>query len=172
MIENRPAMLGLYRHFKGEYYFLMNVLRNAGSSGDDYVCQYFNVQHPEYGQFARPVSEWDTDVSNREDNVTGQTCRFERVTIDNSVRNLPTQVLLSELRQREDSPLFGQDLTDQSAYRDYCVGQTVVDPDTYSEGVFVLFVCEKKEDAFEYLRRHFSDRVQVFCRTFIPVEDI
>ena len=54
---NEPKVtIGLYRHFKGEYYFVQNIVKDAVR--DIAMCQYFNVSHPEYGIFVRPVDEW------------------------------------------------------------------------------------------------------------------
>lgn len=79
--------IGLYRHFKGNYYFVYSV----GFLVDKELCvQYFRLLEPEKGSFIRPVSDFiatscvykgkTISISERPDNVTGQSIRFERIT--------------------------------------------------------------------------------------------
>lgn len=126
---------GLYRHFKGEYYFVQNIAKDAVRN--IWVCYYFNVCHPEYGVFVRPVEEWnstDTDkgiIAERCDNQTGQTHRFERVeSINFQVSSISTEQLMYELRQRKDSPIRDLDLEGAESRvfsRDYVCGVPMYD---------------------------------------------
>ncbi len=164
--------LGLYRHFKGEYYFLLNIVRG---DNERYV-QYLNIFHPEYGYFVRPYSEWRTDVSEREDNITGQTYRFERVySIDNAVKNLSTNQLIDELKERSDSPLQKLDIEGLSAKcfnSDYVVGEAYEATEDSPKGVYTVAVCDTPQEAFDYLSTHSTKKnTGVFKRTFIQLEN-
>lgn len=166
---NNVPKIGLYRHFKGGYYFLMNVLRN--DDGEPLV-QYVNVLHPELGYFCRPFSQWDEFVSDRPDNYTGQTSRFELVKdLDNTVKNISTDQLLRELRSREDSPLQDLDIDGISSLvysRDYCIGESHEATEDYPKGVSVHEVFDTKDSAFHYMNSHArSNRFKVFRRVFI-----
>lgn len=63
----------LYRHFKGHLVFPFKVGKCAetGDSVVIYVCLSDNQV------YTRKLSDWFTDVSDREDNTTGNKCRFE-----------------------------------------------------------------------------------------------
>ena len=105
MLQMNIPKIGLYRHFKGSYYFLMNMLR----SDEEYpLVQYVNVLHPELGYFCRPYPEWNDDVSSREDNVTGQIHRFELVKdLDNSVKNISTELFAPDRYLEKIQYLYG-----------------------------------------------------------------
>lgn len=161
MNESITVKPGLYRHFKGEYYFVQNIAKDAVR--DIWVCYYFNVCHPEYGVFVRPVEEWnstETDkgtISERWDNQTGQTHRFERVeSINFQVSSISTEQLMNELRQRKDSPIRDLDLEGAESkvfMRDYVCGVP-----RYSEALgnylsnWVSF--DEPEEAKKYVRTH------------------
>lgn len=169
MLQMNIPKIGLYRHFKGSYYFLMNMLR----SDEEYpLVQYVNVLHPELGYFCRPYPEWNDDVSSREDNVTGQIHRFELVKdLDNSVKNISTEQLIQELRNREDSPLQDLDIkgiSDLVFSRDYCIGEEHEETEDYPQGVSVNEVFDTKEEAFKYMNTHAKNRrFKIFRRVFI-----
>ena len=169
--------LGLYRHFKGEYYMVQNVVKNAIT--DELMCYYFNVLHPELGFFVRPMREWfdlNTDVGpiiDRRDNVTGQRHRFEKVvSIDNQVKNLSTEQLVNELIRREDSPLHELDLRELQSRvfsRDYIVGEKNYETEDFPRGVTTLAVFSTPKDAYECRSKYPSPRYGVFKRTFIEL---
>lgn len=170
MLQMTIPKMGLYRHFKGGYYFLMNVLTNE--SGDYPLLQYVDIFQPELGYFARPVPEWNENVSDREDNVTGQTYRFERVvSIDNGISNFTTEQLIKELRMRENSPLQDLDIKEVSGRvfsRDYCIGEAHEATEDYPKGVSVGSVFDTKEEAFNYMNTHAKNsRFKIFRRVFI-----
>lgn len=156
---NKPVVKpGLYRHFKGQYYFVQNVAKDAVR--DLWMCYYFNVCHPEYGVFVRPVEEWystDTDkgsISDRPDNITGQTCRFERVEdLNFQVSSISTSQLLRELSIRQDSPIRDLDIEGAEALvfsRDYVVGRPVSDE---QNGNYLSFwnAFSTKEEAVKHM---------------------
>ncbi len=168
-INDVPA-IGLYRHFKGGFYLLMNILRSDDGS---YYAQYVNIMHPEQGYFVRPTSEWNTDVSSREDNFTGQKERFTKVySVMDDAKNLSTEHLIRELRGRKDSPLQDLDiegLNDHVFCTDYCIGEAYEAHDEYPNGVNSLYACESMEEAVEAIKKgkHFGDRCKIFKRVFI-----
>ena len=165
------SIFGLYRHFKGGYYLLLNVMRGESASGNTAMYQYLDVMHPQAGYFCRPAVEWDEDVSLREDNVTGQKKRFEKVvSLENGLANFSTEQIIAELTSREDSPLQSADVERFNSlvfFTDYCVGEKVRDKETEEEGVFTLYACDRKEDAFKYLNRQGNNRCEVFKRVFV-----
>lgn len=176
-IQNLPT-LGLYRHFKGAYYFLSNILRGSTQDCKGYVCEYFNVLHPEYGHFSRPVEQWDTDVSDRigKDNVTGQVHRFEKVvSIDTDIKNFTTENLLTELSRRPDSPLQSLDIEGLSecvVATDFIVGEYEKATEDEPAGVFVEAAFSTKDQAHRYWLNHArNQRAKVYKRTFLPVDD-
>lgn len=170
MLQMSVPKMGLYRHFKGGYYFLMNVLRNE--DGEYPLLQYVDIEHPELGYFARPLPQWNDDIHEREDNYTGQTYRFEKVKdIDNPVRNLSTEQLIRELRGRENSPLQDLDIEEVSGRvfsRDYCIGEAHEETEDYPRGVSVNECFDTKEEAFKFMNTHAKNRkFKVFRRVFI-----
>lgn len=167
--------IGLYQHFKGSYFFLYNLLRDSVKDCQGYVCEYFNILHPEYGHFARPEDQWFTDVSEREDNVTGQIHRFERVvSIDTSMENFTTEQLMKELSTRKDSPLQSLDvagLSERVAAVDYAVGRVLEIPKDGSKGVSVEASFTLESEARDYWMHHScSKSSEVFKRTFLAVD--
>lgn len=157
---------GLYRHFKGEVYFALNLL--TSNDGDLYV-QYVNALQP--GQwYSRPLKDWDDDVSNRGDNLTGQSRRFERITsYGASACDLSTDQLLRELAVREDSPLYGSDIPALSSgitAFDYVVGE-LGETDDGEKGVYCHAVFSTKDEAFNSRTFQKEARSRVFRRTFI-----
>ena len=100
--------LGLYRHFKGNYYFLSDVA--MGSDGVQ-RCYYFNVNHPEYGRFVRDCEEWFSDVSEREDNLTHQNTRFAKIFLDE--KSVSECMIEKATRSLERSGLGGRDFHKQ-----------------------------------------------------------
>ena len=63
---------GIYKHFKGNYYLVEEIVKNSETLEDMVVYTHDN----EY--WVRPLAMFlsKEDVSKRPDNVTGQTYRF------------------------------------------------------------------------------------------------
>lgn len=134
---------GLYRHFKGQYFYVLNVIRDCTTG--EFMCQYVNVCHPEEIPWVRLVEDFVSDhdtteqfgdemtlyIKDRKDNVTGQTYRFERVeNIDFQVSSISTEQLMRELAKRKDSPIRDLDIEGAEALvfsRDYIVGKPILD---------------------------------------------
>lgn len=134
---------GLYRHFKGQYFYVLNVIRDCTSG--EFMCQYVNVCRPEEIPWVRSVEDFVSDhdtteqfgdemtlyIKDRKDNVTGQTYRFERVeNIDFQVSSISTEQLMRELAKRRDSPIRDLDIEGAEALvfsRDYIVGKPILD---------------------------------------------
>lgn len=177
---NEQVTIGLYRHFKGAYYFVQSIVRDC-SNGDTPMCQYFNVLHPEFGTFVRPVSEWfstDTDkgeIVSRLDNITGQTHRFEKVySLIDGTANLSTEHLIRVLADRPDSPFQQLDiegLSNRCVCSDYILGNVHEATDDTPFGVETLCVFDDEESAKKHYSTHKTLKsTKVFKRTFLKVE--
>lgn len=177
-MKQQTVNIGLYRHFKGAYYFVQNIVLDAVRNCP--MCYYFNVLHPEKGLFVRPVDEWfseDTDkglIKDRPDNTTGQTTRFAKVvSLGDEVKNLSTDHLIRELKGREDSPLQTLDidgLSDCVFCTDYVVGDKNYATEDYPCGVSTVASFTTEEEAKNYYATHKHLRATgVFKRTFIEI---
>ena len=164
------VQLGLYRHFKGGYYFANNYLKDE-SRGGEIKIQYFDVLNPNPGYFTRSFNDWNADVSNRGDNVTGQTKRFERVSnLDNCLGDYSTDRLIEELRGRSDSPYQLSDIKELKSKvisTEYvvCVGVSVYD----ASGFYTLASFDTREEAEKYceINTKYSSLAKVYKRVFI-----
>lgn len=177
--------VGLYRHFKGAYYYVTGISKNA--IDDTIMVNYFNVCHPEYGSFVRPLEDFITDhdtkgngtvtvyIRDRKDNVTGQHHRMERVKdLNFQLGSVSTEALIYELGHRKDSPLQRLDIKGLNASvfsTDYVVGNCYEQTEDTPRGVETIAVFETPEKAKEYLDTHqHLPNTKVFKRTFIEVE--
>lgn len=175
------VQIGLYRHFKGEYYYVTGVSKNA-LRYDEYLVHYFNVCKPEFGSYSRPLSDFNATnddkgvyIKNREDNVTGQTHRFERVyDLNFQIGSVSTEQLIFELRNRKDSPIHEIDiegLMSDVYSKDYVVGEAFDFGETTPKGVYTIATFDTMEEAQSYLSTHQHKRnTRIFKRTFIEVE--
>lgn len=151
---------GLYRHFKGEYFFVQNVARDETRKGI-WMCYYFNVCHPEYGVFVRPVDDWystttdNGEIAERPDNVTGQTYRFERVEdLNFQISSISTDQLIRELSKRYDSPIRDLDIKGAEALvfsRDYVVGRPIIDSE-YGNHLSFWNAFSTRDEAVNYVK--------------------
>ena len=179
--EQNLVSIGLYRHFKGEYYYVQQLVKDCGT--DEVFVIYFNVCHPEYGTFSRPILDFvaraETDgryIVDRDDNKTGQHMRFERVKdLNFQLGSVSTQTLIEELRGRADSPLqdvavYG--LSDRVAYKDYCIGIECEATDFTPYGIMTDSTFDEKEKALKYFHTHkHSSRAHIFKRVFVREEE-
>ena len=162
--------VGLYKHFKGGYYFVKEITKDE-TLGIPYAV-YFDVINPT-GLYSRPCDEFNDRVPDRQDNVTGQILRFEKVnSLSNSVKNISTEQLLKELRGRKDSPLQELDikgLSDLVYSFDYVVGEVFEGTEEFPRGVNTVAVFNDEETAKKYLIQHRLEkaRYSLFKRTFI-----
>lgn len=189
--EYFAAKPGLYRHFKGQYFYVMGVDR--ASEDKSFRVRYFNVCHPEYGTFSRPLHEFFslTDklekddngewfdvglaIKDRKDNVTGQIRRFERIdNIDFQIGSVSTEQLIDELRRRTDSPIHELDIEGLRSpvfCTDYVVGIKHNATEETPAGVDHINVFFNEEDAQKYFSNQVAKaRKAVFKRTFIEVQ--
>ena len=172
--------IGLYRHFKGEYYYVTGL---AKSTVDEktVMVYYFNVCHPEYGSFVRPLDDFTAtheedgrSIKDRPDNVTGQIMRLERVKdLNFQLGSVSTEQIIDELRRRTDSPIHELDiegLQSKIFSKDYCVGEACESTEDTPRGVYTVSTFETPEQAYQYLSTHQHKRnTKVFKRTFIEV---
>lgn len=82
---NKEVIAGaIYRHFKGNHYVVVGVAIDSDTKEEVvvYKCHKTHIWFKKYGEmmFTRTFESWFDDVSNRQDNVTKQTQRFEKIT--------------------------------------------------------------------------------------------
>ncbi len=69
----------VYRHFKGNYYYVENIARNSETQ-EDYVVYKPLYPREDASLWIRPLSMFLEKIdSSRPDNITKQTHRFELV---------------------------------------------------------------------------------------------
>lgn len=184
-MNQNSVSVGLYRHFKGAYYYVTGLSKNA--IDDTIMVNYFNVCHPEYGSFVRPLEDFITDhytknngvvtvfIKDRKDNVTGQHHRMERVKdLNFQLGSVSTEALIYELGHRKDSPLQKLDIEGLNASvfsTDYVVGEKNYETEDFSKGVSTIASFDTEEEAKKYYETHKHRKsTGVFKRTFIEVE--
>ena len=172
--------VGLYRHFKGQYYYVTGLSKSA-TDEKTVMVNYFNVCHPEFGSFVRPLDDFTAtheedgrSIKDRPDNVTGQIMRLERVKdLNFQLGSVSTEQIIDELRRRTDSPIHELDiegLQSKIFSKDYCVGEACEATEDTPRGVYTLSTFETPEQAYQYLSTHQHKRnTKVFKRTFIEV---
>ena len=172
--------IGLYRHFKGQYYYVTGLSKSA-TDEKTVMVNYFNVCHPEYGSFVRPLDDFTAtheedgrSIKDRPDNVTGQIMRLERVKdLNFQLGSVSTEQIIDELRRRTDSPIHELDiegLQSKIFSKDYCVGEACEATEDTPRGVYTVSTFETPEQAYQYLSTHQHKRnTKVFKRTFIEV---
>lgn len=177
---NVRVSVGLYRHFKGQYYYVTGLSKSA-TDEKTVMVNYFNVCHPEYGSFVRPLDDFiathEEDgraIKDRPDNVTGQIMRLERVKdLNFQLGSVSTEQIIDELRRRTDSPIHELDiegLQSKIFSKDYCVGEACEATEDTPRGVYTVSTFETPEQAYQYLSTHQHKRnTKVFKRTFIEV---
>lgn len=69
----------IFQHFKGPIYIVIGLAKNAITGDIDVIYQ---ALYDDNSWYTRPLPIWLDDVSDREDNVTGQLTRLERATLD------------------------------------------------------------------------------------------
>ena len=172
--------VGLYRHFKGQYYYVTGLSKSA-TDEKTVMVNYFNVCHPEFGSFVRPLYDFiatheedGRSIKDRPDNVTGQIMRLERVKdLNFQLGSVSTEQIIDELRRRTDSPIHELDiegLQSKIFSKDYCVGEACEATEDTPRGVYTVSTFETPEQAYQYLSTHQHKRnTKVFKRTFIEV---
>lgn len=192
---NPLELVGLYRHFKGNYYYVTGICKLCSDKeliDGNIALTYVNVCKPMNGVFTRPLEEFMSTfdsagnlISDRKDNVTGQTVRMQKVIdLDFQISSVSTEQLIKELQRRKDSPIHELDLGGLHSdifCRDYvvgipqCVEEDVVgipfedDEETVIKGVETLNVYFSRENAEEN-RAKYGKRAKVFKRVFIEVD--
>ena len=172
--------VGLYRHFKKQYYYVTGLSKSA-TDEKTVMVNYFNVCHPEFGFFVSPLDDftviYEEDgraIKDRPDNVTGQIMRLERVKdLNFQLGSVSTEQIIDELRRRTDSPIHELDiegLQSKIFSKDYCVGEACEATEDTPRGVYTVSTFETPEQAYQYLSTHQHKRnTKVFKRTFIEV---
>ena len=181
MSDVARVSVGLYRHFKGHYFYVTGLSRSA-TDEKTFMVNYFNVCHPEQGSFVRPLDDFISDLDDkavaiilRKDNVTGQFKRFERVKdLNFQLGSVSTEQLIEELRRRTDSPIHELDIEGLQSNifsKDYIVGEAFEETDKLPRGVYTISTHTTVEEAQKYFSTHTHKRcAKVFKRTFIEVK--
>ena len=177
---SKPISIGLYRHFKGQYYYVSSLSKSAEDE-KTIMVNYFNVCHPEYGNYVRPLDDFlathdekGVAIVDRKDNTTGFVTRFDRVKdINFQIGSISTQQLINELRTRVDSPIHELDIEGLRSpvySKDYVVGDKNFATKDYPQGVSTIATFETEEQAKNYFSTHrHRQSTSVFKRTFIEV---
>ena len=170
--------IGLYRHFKGTYYYVTSISRNANNY-DEYLVNYFDICHPEkvctrpLVDFIATQEEDGRFIKDRPDNITGQHSRFARVyDLNWQISSVSTEQLVEELRRRTDSPIHELDidgLRSKVFSTDYVVGIPYDNPE-YSKGVDTIVICDTLEQAHKYVETHKTRKdTGIYKRTYIKM---
>lgn len=177
---NVRVTVGLYRHFKGQYFYVTGLSKSA-TDENTIMVNYFNVCHPEFGSFVRPLDDFiathEEDgraIKDRPDNVTGQFMRLERVKdLNFQLGSVSTEQIIDELRRRTDSPIHELDIEGLQSNifsKDFCVGEACEATEDTPKGVYTLASFNNQKDAENYLSTHTHKRnTKVFKRTFIEM---
>ena len=171
--------IGLYRHFKGEYYYVTGLSKSA-TDEKTVLVNYFNVCHPEYGTCTRPIDDFITEyddkaqclISNRKDNITGQHTRFARIKdINFQLGSVSTEQLIEELRRRVDSPIHELDiegLRSKVFCKDYIIGEAFEATEDTPRGVYTVARFDNSLQAMQYMSTHPHKKLaKIFKRIFI-----
>ena len=179
-MTNNLVPIGLYRHFKGEYFYVNGLSRNAEDE-KTVMVNYFNVCHPEYGSFVRPLKDFvathdkEGAIVSKPNNVTGQIARFERVKdLNFQIGSISTEQLVAELRRRTDSPIHELDiegLRSNVFCTDYVLGDKYFATEDYPCGISTIASFDNIEKARKYYYSHKHRKATgIFKRTFIEIE--
>lgn len=184
-INKAQLPIGLYRHFKGDYYYVSSLSKSAVDE-ETVMVNYFNVCHPEYGNFVRPLADFvsildgdpndenTTMIKDRPDNKTGQITRFERIKdLNFQLGSVSTEQIVDELRRRTDSPIHELDiegLESKIFAKDFVVGEAYTKNEDFPQGVYTITVHNTKEEAEKFLEKTpHKKSTRVFKRVFIEV---
>ncbi len=178
-MDNVKVTVGLYRHFKGNYYYVTGLSKSTVD--DSIMVNYFNVCHPEYGSFVRPLDDFiathEEDgraIKDRPDNVTGQERRLERIKdLNFQLGSVSTDQLIEELGRRTDSPIHELDIEGlRSSIHsiDYILGEPFNETEKTPKGVYTIASFDTLYGARNFLSSHSHRKeVRIFKRTFIEV---
>ena len=177
---NVNVMPGLYRHWKGGYYVVLNVSRGTGKDNEDTVyVNYQNVLHPEFGVFTRPFTEFFEEVHDEKYYQTQRFVHVEHIDGEDRISDVSTEDLIRELQKRTDSPIHDLDIKGLESNifcRDYVVGYkafpTLLQNGRMTDkGVSDAVPFQTKEDAKRFMKNgNSNNRLRLFRRVFIEEE--
>lgn len=78
-MENEVKIGKVYRHFKGNYYFVENIAYDSETQERMVVYKPLYEREDNRKIFVRPEKMFLSAIPERPDNITGQTHRFEIV---------------------------------------------------------------------------------------------
>ena len=166
---------GLYRHFKGGFYIVNHIaLLEASPDENDPMVVYTSVETGK--TWLRPLSSFVADVSDREDNVTGQKHRLELATDLRGIMSfMSTGDIVKELEKRPDNPYDGlKKLEDDEDVWDvqYMLG-FVESRYSDTDGEYEEFIpvtpkgFDTYNEAIDYRNKHLLHRPCVLARSVI-----
>lgn len=80
LVTTNITARGIYQHFKGNKYLVIEVVQNACDSIPSRRIVIYQALYGDNLRFARPWEDFFAEVDvNRKDNVTGQRFRFVKV---------------------------------------------------------------------------------------------
>lgn len=163
---------GLYRHFKGGFYIVKEIAQLESSPDEDNkMVVYTSVETGK--TWLRPLNQFFTDVSDRDDNVTGQTYRFELATDLRGIMSfMSTKEIVEELENRPDNPYDGlktleedPDVWDVKFILGRFVEKSSLKGETVEEFVpITMNVWDTIEEAQRYRDIHYAHRPCVIAR--------
>lgn len=125
--------LGLYRHYKGNFYVVIGVAFLESDTSKEQVV-YQDVEGKR--TWIRPLDDFFAELPHDIKNPTGQIHRFEKISMQGTqLSNVSTKVLLEELSKRFDNPYAGisvDEAQNSLVCESFVVGRRVeiIDPDT------------------------------------------
>lgn len=158
----------IYRHFRGGYY-LMRSMATIEKTGE-IVVVYESLQ--DHQVWVRPLSEFTDDVSQNENNPTGQKHRFEPVVdFQYQLGLIPTETLMQELLKRNGCPDELKSLNPERVWRtEYLIGRfrkNFIDAETTTEDFFYDYVESTSDSAQEKLRKLNDPRLSILTRLYL-----
>ena len=166
-VSRNTITVGIYRHFKGGYYVVLN-LATIESTGAEVVI-YQSLQDGR--MWVRPSSVFCEIVPEGKENPTGQKYRFEHVSqFNNQLSMVSTDNLVKELLSRSDCPmelLISQN-SDKVWREDYLVGrydETYVTEHVTAKDFNIMNVYDSMERASQAIENH--PNLSILKRVFI-----
>lgn len=168
---------GLYRHFKTGNLYMVNTVALEESNPDENDPKVVYTALSTGKTWIRPYSSFMEDVSDREDNSTGQRLRFEPATDLRSLLSfISTKELIDEVSKREDNPYSGAipDSEDSSILNvGYILGRiteqrSLKGDEPYEEFVPITpTVWDSSEQALNYREKHYPNRPCILAKRII-----
>ncbi len=76
-MNNEIKICRVYRHFKGNYYFVENIGYDSETQEELVIYKPLYQREDDKNIWVRPAKMFLEEISDRSDNITGQKHRFE-----------------------------------------------------------------------------------------------